>query len=402
MNILVLTKKMPYPKRDGESIAIDMLCDGLQAEGADLDLLAMNTSKHFSAFSGDNKESHPFSSIDSTKVDNRIKVKDAFLNLFSSESYHISRFVSDDFRAKLIEKLREKEYDVIQLETLYLCPYIETIREYSDAKIVLRAHNVEHEIWERVGSNESNVLKKIYLKYLSHKLKRFEINVLNQIDLLLPISKRDAQQFVAMGCDRPLQVIPIGVKFKEEDQSELVYRNPISFGFIGSLDWIPNLEGLTWFIDQVWKPFYDEHPEVQFNIAGRNTPDWLQSAKWPGVNIHGEVESAAEFTKLNEVMIVPLLSGSGMRAKILEALALGRNLITTSVGIEGIEADDLNAVYIADKAEDFRAHLKTLVGLNGEVKRDGTIASQVISKKYNHREVASALYQRYQNYYAEL
>ncbi len=397
MNILVLAKKMPYPKMDGESIAIDVLCDGLHAKGASLDLLAMNTSKHFSKVDPSLLDGHPFNSLKLVSVDNRIKVKDAFLNLFSADSYHISRFVSNEFEEELIQMLRSKKYDVIQLETIYLCAYIDTIRKYSDAKLVLRAHNIEHEIWDRVIRNEKNPIKSSYLSYLNKKLKRFERSVINKVDLLLPISAKDMSNFMELGYKGIAHVMPIGIKSSNSDLLEDNYKDHISFGFIGSLDWVPNQEGLTWFMEKIWKPFVKVNPTFTFNIAGRNTPDWIKQSNWPGTVIHGEVDSAESFTTENEVMIVPLLSGSGMRAKILEALSLGRNIVTTKVGLEGIDVKDLKAVYVADEPTDFINHLNQLTKQNGEVKSHGRIAKAFVLEAYDHIKVGAELFNIYKD-----
>lgn len=394
MNILVLAKKMPYPKKDGESIAIDVLSDGLHSEGAVVDLLAMNTSKHYSDLDTSDLSNNPFHTIDWVEVDNKVTLKGAFLNLFTPDSYHISRFDSKAFEQKLISKLKQQTYDVIQLETVYMCAYLDVIRRNSNAKVVLRAHNIEHEIWERVINNESNPLKKGYLRYLNRKLKRFELSVLNKVDLLLPISERDNNLFEKLGYKGASFVVPIGIKSSSSLDTD-TYKDLISFGFIGSLDWVPNQEGLSWFVEHIWKPFHKLNPGFIFNIAGRNTPDWIKDANWPGTVVHGEVDSAESFTSDNEVMVVPLLSGSGMRAKILEALSLGRNIVTTQVGLEGIEVNDLNAVYVADEPSDFIHHLEQLTKQNGEVKMHGQIAKDYVLNAYDYQKVGASLFNTY-------
>ena len=395
MNILVLAKKMPYPKRDGESIAIDVLAKGLNRQGACIDLLAMNTSKHYSSLQLDAFQDHPFNTIELVDIDNRINFFDAFKNLFSKESYHISRFICSSYKTALIEKLKSKSFDIIQLETLYLCPYIDIIKQYSNAKIVLRAHNVEHEIWDRIQKNEANFLKRAYLKYLIKKLYRFEIQAMSAVDMLLPISSRDARIFESLGFKGKLAVVPIGIESNGQVK-EQSFNNPITFGFIGSLDWLPNQEGLNWFVEKVWKPFQKDHPSYNFNVAGRNTPSWMHTCNWPNTTIHGEVDSAEAFTTLNDVMVVPLLSGSGMRAKILEALALGRNVITTSVGIEGIDAKALKAVYVADDPKTFRHTMSELVQQNGEVRKNGIAAQKYIVQEYDYGRIGFRLHQVYE------
>jgi len=118
MNILQLTKKVPYPLKDGESIAIHYLSKGLVEIGCNVSLLAINTKKHFVQLKGRPHEMLHYSEVDTVYLDNTITFKDAFVNLVTNKSYNIERFRSDDFSEKLIEILAQKSFDVIQLETL--------------------------------------------------------------------------------------------------------------------------------------------------------------------------------------------------------------------------------------------------------------------------------------------
>ena len=127
-----------------------------------------------------------------------------FLNLFSSESYHVSRFISKDFEAKLVEMITSTDYDVIQLETLYLTPYIDIIKKHSTAIVAMRAHNIEHEIWDRITQNTKSIARKAYLKILTQRLKDYELNHLNDNDYLITVSDRDLDKYLHTSC---LQVV---------------------------------------------------------------------------------------------------------------------------------------------------------------------------------------------------
>ena len=171
MKILQLSKKLPYPLRDGESVAVHALTTAMCAMGCEYTLLVMNTSKHPAILANLPANYTHYTAIHVVDVDTDVKMIDAFLNLFTSKSYNISRFDNPDFHQKLISLLQETAFDMVQLETLFLTPYIDTIRQYSQAKIVLRAHNVEYEIWERMARNESFLPKKYYLNLLVNRLK---------------------------------------------------------------------------------------------------------------------------------------------------------------------------------------------------------------------------------------
>ncbi len=395
MRILQLCKKFPYPLKDGESIAVTGLSKALSGVGGEVTLLAMNTSKHFVEISGVPKELEHYKEIHSVCVDNRIKAWDAFLNLFSTESYHVSRFISKTFESRLIHLLQEEDFDVVQLETLYLSPYIPVIRKYSNALIAMRAHNVEHEIWERVVQNTQFPLKKAYLNHLTKKLKQFEVQHLNEYDLLAAISRRDLDRFVEMGYANASVVVPIGVDLRDYKPDFRSYRKDVSISFIGSLDWTPNVEGVKWFLDEVWGQLRRRHAGLRLHIAGRNAPQWIRQIRQRNITFVGEVGSASRFINQHSVMVVPLLSGSGMRAKILEAMALGKVVVTTTIGLEGIPARHKREVLIADSAQEFVEALRYCHQQNGRLEQIGRRAVEFVGRHFESHEIGKNLMETY-------
>ena len=395
MRILQVCKKFPYPLKDGESIAINNLSRSLKDTGADLTLLAMNTKKHYYDLK---REPSPFDQYDeiiTVDIDNTIKLKDAFLNLFSQKSFHISRYVSREFERALIKLLKRTSFDVIQLETLYLAPYIPVIRKYSDAKISMRAHNVESEIWKRITKNTQSVPKKIYLRYLSGKLQKFETRMLRQYDILMPITHRDLGIFKQMGYTGKSVVVPIGLDSTEYKADFDSFRKNLSLSFIGSLDWMPNIEGLKWFLKHTWGKMQKEIPDLELHIAGRNTPDWLKNLKKKNIVVHGEVEDASAFINGHSIMVVPLLSGSGMRAKILEGMALGKVVLTTTVGLEGIEATHEQEILIGDNPSELIEAVKWCSNQNGRLEVMGRRASDFVQHNYDSLQIAKKVMKAY-------
>ncbi|MEM1214727.1 MAG: glycosyltransferase family 4 protein [Bacteroidota bacterium] len=391
MKILLLCKKFPYPLKDGESIAIHALSKALSDLGCELSMLAMNTSKHYYPARQLPAEMKHFQQIRTVDIDNRIKLVPAFLNLFSEQSYHIERFVSAPFERALQQMLQAEEYDIIQLETLYLAPYIPTIRRYSKALVSMRAHNVEHEIWERISSHTGNSLKRWYLQHLTAKLRRFEIDSLPQYDVVLPITRRDANYFRDMGSEQPAVVTPIGIRTEVfQDVEPILHPHP-SMSFIGSLDWMPNLEGLDWFIAKCWPAIHEAFPALQFHVAGRNTPAHLLKLNTPQVTIHGEVPESIPFVNAHNLMVVPLLSGSGMRAKILEGMALGKVVITTSIGLEGIDARHKEHVLIANTPDQFQEALRYVLRSRKHLARISEQARQFAFTQYDSLVIAKRL-----------
>jgi glycosyltransferase involved in cell wall biosynthesis len=396
LRILQLCKKFPYPLKDGESVAVTQLSKALNQLGCEISLLCMNTSKHYFDIKDLPKEYNHYKEIHFTTVDNSIKPVDALKNLFSKESYHVARFVSKKFENKLIELLKSNEFDIIQMETLYLAPYIDTIKKYSNAIVSMRAHNVESEIWERITSNTSFLPKKMYLNYLTSKLKRFELENLNSYDYLIAVTEKDLKTFKEMGYKNGAMASPIGIDLKNYGTKDIQgIKLEDSLCFLGSLDWMPNLEGLNWFLKKVWPVLHMQRPYLKFHIAGRNTPDHILNLDAPNVVVHGEVENATEFLANHSILLVPLFSGSGMRVKILEGMANGNVIITTAMGAEGIPYTDSENILIANNKEMFLSQIQSCLDNPVLMKTISNNAKTLVNKNFDYIQVGKQLLQSY-------
>ena len=395
MRILQLCKKFPYPLKDGESIAVTYLSHAMSQLGCEVSLLSMNTTKHYMDISKLPEEYNHYKEIHVTKLDNQVNAMDAFRNLFSKDSYHVSRFVCSDFRDKLIALLRKNDYDVVQLETLYLAPYIDIIKAHSNALVTMRAHNIEFEIWERISNNTTFLPKRWYLKYLTSKLKRFELDKLNEYDYLISVSERDLLKFKDLGYKNGAISSPIGLDLKNYIRIPKKQSSIRDLCFIGALDWRPNLEGLQWFLEHVWPLVHASFPDIKLHVAGRNTPPEIANLKVNNVVIHGEVPDAVEFINTYGIMVVPLFSGSGMRVKILEGMALSKVVITTTLGMEGIDAEDGKEILIADNPQAFLTKISDV--LSGKINAEtiGKNALEFVKEYYDHANNAKKLIEKY-------
>ena len=153
---------MPYPPLDGGAQLINNSTKGLIECGVDLTLLAINTPKNPVSLEDIPDEYKRKTNLTVVEVDTRIKPLQAFFNLFQHQSYFISRFYSANFSSELKDILSSNKFDIIQLEHLYLCIYIDVIRKYSNAKIILRPQNIEYVIWELYLNNSKNIFKNLF------------------------------------------------------------------------------------------------------------------------------------------------------------------------------------------------------------------------------------------------
>ena len=392
MRILILTNKMPYPPKDGGSIASLSLALSLEQCNNDISVLSMNTNKHFVELDSIPTSISSKIKFYSVPINTDLKIIDAFSNfIFSKKPYNAARFISKDYTIKLIELLKHNDYDIIQLEGLYLCPYIDTIRIYSKAKIALRSHNIEHEIWQRAAINETNAIKKSYKQNLAKRIKHFKLQYLNKFDFLVPITARDGEKYQELGNLKPIHITPTGIDSEKYIVDNSNTKFP-AFFHIGALDWIPNQEGLTWFIDNVWDKFSAKYPKYKFYLAGRNAPISFENyIKQHNIEYFGEIEDANKFINENSIMIVPLLSGSGMRIKIIEGMALGKTIITTSIGTEGINTSNNENILIANSPEIFFKHLENIIGNQDLHQKISKNAISFINENYKNINIAQKL-----------
>jgi glycosyltransferase involved in cell wall biosynthesis len=391
MRILQVCNKVPYPPKDGGCIAMNNLTHGLLKEGHQVKVLAINTQKHYTEIKELPETYRARTNIEAVFIDTSVKAVPAFLNLFSKGSYNISRFYSPAFEAKLAEILQKDAYDIVQLESLFVSMYIPVIRRHSKAKIVLRAHNIEHKLWERNADASGSFLKKKYFSFLADRLKIYELSTVKEYDGVAAITAGDARWFSENGFSSPLSVIPFGMDLDSVQQKKVVAEDKASVFHIGAMDWQPNIEGVNWFLEKVWDKVLQQHPDVKLYLAGRKISNELKSLNSKNIEVTGEVADAHEFILSKGLMIVPLLSGGGMRVKLIEGMALGKVVLSTSIGAEGVECEDGMNILIADDPDAFASVIGKYLSDKNYLAPIGARAKQFAAEYYNNDDISRKL-----------
>jgi polysaccharide biosynthesis protein PslH len=390
MRILQICNKVPFPPKDGGCIAMNNLTMGLLEEGHQVKVLAINTPKHFVDIETLPKDYRSNTNIEAVFIDTGIKVIPAFLNLFSSESYNVSRFYSPEFDDKLKALLSSETFDIILLESLFVSMYIPAIRKISKAKIVLRAHNIEHRIWERNAASSGNPLKKIYFDLLARRLKQYEISTLRSYDAVAAITEEDARWFREQNIKVPVKVVPFGIDLNKLPLTKNA-SDSLSVFHIGAMDWQPNVEGVKWFLNNVWNKVHNVYPSLKLHLAGRKMPDEFKNMNRADVIVEGEVEDAYSFMQSQGLMIVPLLAGGGMRVKIIEGMALGKVIVTTKIGAEGINHVNGKDIMIANTSDEFVTAISRYIDSPDHLSDIGKNAKLVAEQQYNNRHICRQL-----------
>ena len=319
--------------------------------GVSVYFIAIETAKH----PAKNELQHPNLHYKTVRVDTSINFFGAFKNLFSKSSYFLARFAQKSIEEEIKKTLEEHTFETVIFESLFTSSYINIVRKNSKAKIVYRSHNIEHKIWETQNSSETNIIRKTYLNTQIRRLKKEEICFWNTVDLIASISKTDT---IEIAKNSNTEIKNIGLYCNNDYINAIDKSTKIDFFHIGAMDWKPNLTAIKWLLNNVWNEFRSINTKAELHLAGRKMPSELIHKQDQGVTNHKEVSDALNFMSSHKVMLVPLFSGSGIRVKIIEGLALGKCIITTSIGAAGIAISPNKNILIANTKEEFIAQME--------------------------------------------
>jgi len=355
MRILQISQKLPFPPLDGGSIVINSLTSGLLKEGHTVQMLCMVSPKRAMDSKNINSDYRKSVDLQTVEVDTQLKIFPALKNLlFQKESYHTSRFRSTKFASILEEILKTRSFDIIQMESIFVTGYLDLIKKNTDAIIVLRTQNVEHVIWEGITKNEKNPLKKWYLKIMTKRLRNYEIEQFSMMNAIIPITEVDAaitRKYVQN--DTKIKAIPFGFPVKKmQSEDPKIPVKPGTIFHLGSMDWFPNLEAVRWFLKEVWNRF-DLNEKTTLYLAGKFMPADILNKKNEHLMVESTITDPVGYMSDKEIMVVPLLSGSGIRVKIIEGMAMGKVVISTTLGAKGIDCEHGKNILIADTPKEF-------------------------------------------------
>ncbi len=391
ISVLQISNKAPFPDNDGSSIAVYNMAKGFIENNVNLHLLTINTKKHFKPDQNVPADFKKNSHYQSVYRDTNTGIFGAIVNLFSSQSYFVSRFYFNEFEAAIINKLKETEFDIIQLEGLFVGVYIDAIRKYSKAKVVLRAHNLEYLIWERHIANEKSLIKKTYLNLQTKRLKKFEVGIIDKVDAVVSITDVDKAYIQNINPKKPVFNCITGVNIKEYRSNTNLHFKPKTIFSFSSMDWMPNQEAVDWFLKNCWSYIIKSVPDCKLVIAGRNMPQRFLKLNLPNVLVIENVINSKEFYNNHQIMLVPLLSGSGLRIKIIEGMAYGKAIVSTSVGAEGLPLQSGKNIMIADSPEDFSNAVIELLKNSDKRTAIENGALQFAEEEFDNKKVVSKL-----------
>ncbi len=358
--ILVLAGRLPYPVDDGWKIRTFFLLKSLARTGAQLDLLVFGDPE---ADCGTLNEL--CRNIHIVPREKKYSPFDLLQGIISATPFTVLNYADTRFKAEFDRLVAENDYDYIQVEDINLAQYA---MEKSNAVKVLDMHNIESDLLRRYAEKESNFLKSLYAKLTAFKLEKYEMGAVSEFDGVLVCSEKEKTELEFKGAETPVRVVPNGVDCPfyssiSPDPSEK------AIVFVGSMDYHANISGIEYFASEVYPLIRNKCPELTVYVVGKNPPEHIKHLSDERFIVTGGVPNVRPYLEKGLLTIVPLLVGGGTRLKILESMAAGRAVVSTSLGAEGIEISHGENILIADSAEDFATEVLKLVS-NPQVRNE--------------------------------
>jgi glycosyltransferase involved in cell wall biosynthesis len=390
LKILFFTYRVPFPQNGGYSIVVCNTIRGLVNLGHDVSLIALNARHDHYELTEDDADLISKINYRAYDIDITVTVFDVAVNLFSKTSFNIDRYYDDEFERILVDELRINKYDIIQFEGLRTSLYLSAVRKHSKARLIYRTHNIENQIWARLSLQKTDPFKKSYLKMHAKRIKNYELMQLNNFDALAVFTLQDKSTLLEYGTKIPIEILPVGINLDhyQPDPSHMEFP---SF-FLGSLDWLPNREGIEWFLENFRHDLTEGDLRVKFYVAGNDIPERFDDYEVMGkIFIQGEVDDALEFINSKAIMIVPLLSSGGMRVKIVEGMAMQKCIISTTLGAEGIHFEDGVNIMIANNQDEFYDAIQRCITDEEFCLQVGANARKLIEEKHDLNKVTRQL-----------
>ena len=384
MNILILSHKPPYPIVDGSCHAMDrFLRDLLKSmPKSNIDYISVATQKHVFNTEKIPEDLAEVVNFDAVNISTKIDPFNALIQLIKNKSYHISRFKNEKIIEKIKSVIHQKKIDFIFFESIFCGIYAKEIKELSSATQVLRAHNVEHLIWRKLALNSKNPLKKWYLNHLSKTLQDFEEEFVAKMDHVFSIAPSDQLFFKTR--NNQSNYIPVSMEV-----SSVRKLKAKKISFLGAYNWMPNKEAILWFTNEVWPEIAKLNPTTEFHIAGSYSEEIAELKNIEGIELHGFVNSSQEFMKEHGIFIAPILSGSGVKMKVLEAMSHGVPCVLSTHAAEGLNLPEI--IPICKNKEAFIEKVSLLLQNKQLCHEIGIAGREHILEKYNSQSVSNKI-----------
>lgn len=265
------------------------------------------------------------------------------------------KYINDEF-SRTLRDLVAMGYDIVHIDTIHLAVDLDGLMQIApDSVFILNAHNVEAQIAERMRDLEKSLPRKAALAIHARNMRSFEERAFAAADIVLAVSDEDRVQIDAMAGSKRGLLVENGVDDGFYTPGDPGDERADELVFVGSMDWLPNVDGMKWFVAAMLPRIRAERPKAHISIVGRSPHPDIAALHDPdaGVTVTGTVDDVRPFVRRASVVVVPLRFGGGTRLKILEAFSMGKCVLSSSLGCEGIQCRDGIHIRIEDEPAAF-------------------------------------------------
>jgi sugar transferase (PEP-CTERM/EpsH1 system associated) len=305
--------------------------------------------------------------------------------LMAGRPFTIDKYFYPQVHRRYAALLQSSEFDLIVCDFIFPAPLIDW---KTPPPKILFTHNVEAQVWARHYKIASNPLVKLACWLESRALQRAERRYVQLADYVLAVSENDRATFAQYADPSRISVIPTGVD-TEYFQPSQCPEQPDTTIFTGSMDWMPNEDGVAYFVEKILPLIRRQIPAAAFWAVGRRPPRRLQALASDSIVVTGAVEDIRPYLAKAALCVVPLRSGSGTRIKIFEAMAMGKAVVSTSMGAEGLPVRHGENIILADDPADFARQVVDLLRDPPRRQRLGHAARQLVEQSYGWPAVAA-------------
>ena len=309
---------------------------------------------------------------------------DYLRHMFQPAPFAVSKFTHAEVKRTLTSWLLDNKFDVA------VCDFLSASRNFPHSHTVpcvLFQHNVETALWRRLASTESNPVRRLAYKIEALKMVRYETAALSRFPQVIAVSDHDREQMLQMSPGCAITVVPTGVDTRRFAVAQHAEAQPPKIVFTGSMDWEPNIDAVSYFCREILPQVRAEFPSVVFQIVGRNPHAKVKRLASDSVHVTGTVPSVADYLRDSTVVVVPLRIGGGTRLKIFEAMAMGKALVSTSIGAEGLQVQSGRDLLLADAPAAF-ADAVVLLLRNTELRRKYEQAAVKTAAQHDWSQIA--------------
>lgn len=299
--------------------------------------------------------------------------------VFRPVPFAVSKFTHPKVQRAVSNWLQLQELDVA------VCDFLSASRNFPEKLLtptVLFQHNVESALWRRMADAESNPARRLVYQLEAKKMLGYERSALAKFDHVIAVSEHDRRQFLAMDPGSSVTVVPTGVDTQKYTPAPPASADPPRIVFTGSMDWEPNVDAVAYFCTEIFPQIRTEFPQALFQIVGRNPHVSVKQLASNFVEVTGTVPSVSKYLNDASVMVVPLRIGGGTRLKIFEAMAVGKAVVSTSIGAEGLDVQSGRDLILADNAKSF-AEAVCLLLRDAQCRRGYEQAAAKVAAQYD-------------------